>query len=250
MGQLDNKIALVTGASTGIGLGIAERFVKEGATVYITGRRENELKAAAERLGDRAVPVRGDVSDLDDIDRLVAGIRDRAGRLDILVANAGGGELARLGDITEEDYDRTFAINVKGIVFTTQKALPLLDRGGSIILLASTNASKGVPAMSVYSATKAAIRSLARSWAGELAERGIRVNAVSPGPVETPGILSLAGDNPAARRRLTESLIAQVPLGRMGRADEVAALALFLASDESSFSTGGEFFVDGGLAQI
>ncbi|WP_046509043.1 SDR family NAD(P)-dependent oxidoreductase [Streptomyces odonnellii] len=273
-GELAGKVALVTGGSAGIGLAVARRFAAEGATVYVTGRRKAELDEAVEAIGrqadgrqthsrpdsrqadaeqtggGQAIGVQGDVSDLDDLDRLFATVKAQSGRLDILVANAGGGTFARLGDITEEQYDRTFGINVKGLVFTAQKALPLLPDGASVIVLSSTNASLGIEAMSVYSATKAAIRSLARSWAAELAGRNIRVNAISPGPVDTPGIDGLAGPSPRVRRRLKDGYAARIPLGRMGRPEEVAEMALFLASDRSSFTTGAELFVDGGLAQI
>ncbi len=247
MGQLDEKVALVTGGSTGIGLAIAQRYAAEGATVYFTGRRKAELDAALEVVGDGAVGVLSDVSDLDDLDRLFAAVKERSGRLDIVVANAGFGELARLWEITEEHYDKTFDVNVKGTLFTVQKALPLLSKGASVIVLSSTNASMGVKGMTAYSATKAVGRSFVRTWAAELAGRGIRVNAISPGPIDTPGIRSLSGQ---AGRALEEALAPTIPLGRIGRAEEVAAAAVFLASDESSFTTGAELFVDGGLNQV
>ncbi|MER5917495.1 SDR family oxidoreductase [Streptomyces sp. NPDC001982] len=249
MGLLDEKVTLVTGGSTGIGLAIARRFADEGATVYITGRRKAELDAAVETVGERAIGVQSDVSHLDDLDRLFATIEELSGRLDVVVANAGVAELARLGEITEEQFDKTFGVNVKGTLFTVQRALPLLPDGASVIVLSSINASKGFEAMGVYSATKAADRNLARTWAAELAPRGIRVNAISPGPIETPGIRGLG--NPAqGEQQLADTLTTMIPLGRMGSADEVAAAAVFLASDQSSFTTGAELFVDGGLAQI
>ncbi|GLW66418.1 hypothetical protein Arub01_46620 [Actinomadura rubrobrunea] len=187
MGQLDDKTALVTGASTGIGLAIARRFAAEGATVYLTGRRQSALDAAVAQVGDRGIAVRGDVSDLGDLDRLFAEITDRSGRLDVVVANAGIGDYGLLGAITEKEYERTTSINLKGTVFTVQKALPLLTAGASVILLSSSSALRATPGLGVYAATKAAIRSLGRTWAAELADRGIRVNTLTPGPVETPG---------------------------------------------------------------
>lgn len=251
MGQLDNKTALVTGASSGIGLAVARRFAAEGATVYLTGRRKAELEAAVEQVGSRGIGIQGDVSKLEDLDRLFAEIAERSGRLDIVMANAGVGDFGPLGAITEEEYDRTTSINLKGTVFTVQKALPLLPAGASVVLLSSSAALRGVPGLGIYAATKAAIRSLARTWAAELADRGIRVNALTPGPVTTPGADELRaafphGDQATAAAGAT----ATTPLGRAGRPDEVAATALYLAGDQSSFTTGAELLVDGGVTQL
>lgn len=247
--KLDGKVALVTGGNSGIGLASAIRFAKEGAFVFVTGRRQPELDAAVAQIGPSAVGVRGDVSNLSDLDRLFATIKDRKGRLDVLFANAGGGEFARLGEISEVHFDKWFAINVKGLLFTVQKALPLMPKGSSIILNASIVASKGMENFSVYSATKAAVRSFARTWTTDLKGRGIRVNAISPGPIATPGVDGLAGGG-AAAEQLHHALISAVPLGRMGQPDEIAKAAVFLASDDSSFITGIELFVDGGMAQV
>jgi NAD(P)-dependent dehydrogenase (short-subunit alcohol dehydrogenase family) len=247
--KLDGKVALVTGGSTGIGLATAVRFAKEGATVFITGRRKEELDAAVKEIGPKAAAVQGDVSKLADLDRLYDVIKQKAGRLDVLFANAGGGEFAPLGQITEAHYDKWFGINVKGLLFTVQKALPLMPDGASIILNASIVSQKGMPAFSVYSATKAAVRSFARSWTTDLKDRKIRVNALSPGPIETPAIDGLAGDEEKSKQ-FKAQMASQVPLGRIGQPDEIAKAAVFLASDDSSYVTGIELFVDGGMIQV
>jgi NAD(P)-dependent dehydrogenase (short-subunit alcohol dehydrogenase family) len=248
-GKLEGKVAVVTGGNSGIGLATAKRFAAEGAHVFITGRRQAELDRAAAEIGPNAVAVRADSSDLSDLDRVYDLVKDKAGRIDILFANAGVGEFAALGEITEDHYDKIFDINVKGVLFTVQKALPLLRDDGSIILNASTVASMGTPAFSVYSATKAAVRNFARSWILELADRRIRVNAVSPGPIATPGLDGLVKTEEQARQ-FKDGMIAGIPLGRLGTPDEVAKAVVFLASDDSSFVNGSELFVDGGFAQI
>jgi NAD(P)-dependent dehydrogenase (short-subunit alcohol dehydrogenase family) len=248
-GRLINKVAVVTGGTTGIGLAVARRFAAEGASVFVTGRRQAELDRAVDGIGHGAVGVRADMSVLADIDRLYDAVQQRHGQIDVVMANAGGGDLAPLGAITEEQYERTFDTNVKGAIFTVQKALPLLRDGGSVILTGSTTSIKGTPAFSIYSASKAAVRNLARSWMLDLKERGIRVNVISPGPIETPGLLGLASDA-EQERQLRAGLTASVPLGRLGRPDEVANMALFLASDEASFVNGAELFVDGGEVQF
>ncbi|MFD0319337.1 SDR family NAD(P)-dependent oxidoreductase [Streptomyces flavalbus] len=250
MGQLDGKTALVTGASTGIGLAIARRFATEGATVYLTGRREAELDAAVAQVGSHGIGIQSDVSQLDDLDRLFAEITRRSGGLDIVVANAGVGNYRPLGKITEEEYEQTTSINLKGTIFTVQKALPLLSAGASVTLLSSSAALRAVPGLGVYAATKAAIRSLARTWAAELADRGIRVNALTPGPVETPGGDGLRAAFPQGDQSAVAEPAAPTPLGRVGRPDEVAATALYLAADHSSFTTGAELLVDGGATQL
>jgi NAD(P)-dependent dehydrogenase (short-subunit alcohol dehydrogenase family) len=249
MGKLDGKVAVVTGGNSGIGLATAERFVAEGAYVFITGRRQTELDAAVKKIGKNVTAVQGDVSKLADLDRLYAVVKEKKGHLDIVFANAGGGEFAPLGAITEAHFDKTFGINVKGLLFTVQKALPLLRDGGSVILNASIVSIKGMQAFSVYSATKAAVRSFARSWTVDLKDRKIRVNALSPGPIETPAIDGLSQD-PEQVKQIKAGLTASIPLGRMGHSDEIAKVAVFLASDDSSFVAGVELFVDGGMAQI
>lgn len=248
-GRLDGKVAVVTGGSSGIGLGIAKRFASEGATVFITGRREAELSAAAAALGNRVVAVRADMSMPGDIDLLYREVRRRHQHVDIIVANAGGGEFAPLGEISPEHFDRTFATNVRGVLFTVQKALPLLIAGSSVILIGSTAGSRAIPAFSVYSATKAAVRSFARGWALDLSERHIRVNVLSPGPIDTPGSHNLTSSE-EDRANFRAATVSSVPLGRFGDVDEVAGVALFLASDDASFVTGAEYFVDGGSAQV
>lgn len=247
--KLIGKVALITGGTSGIGLATAVRFVAEGAFVFVTGRRQPELDAAVAALGGNGVGIRGDVSKLPDLDRIYASIRDRTGRLDVLFANAGGGSLAPLGQITEEHFDTTFATNVRGLLFTVQKALPLMPPGGSIILNASTASAVGTPAFSVYSATKAAVRSFARNWTLDLKGKGLRVNAVSPGVVPTPGyeLLGLTKEELAG---FVETQAANIPSGRVGTPDEIAKAVVFLASDDSSFVNGIELFVDGGMAQI
>ena len=248
-GKLEGKIALVTGATSGIGLATAKRFVDEGAYVFITGRRDKELTAAASEIGRNVTGVQGDVSDLDDLDRLFAKIKQVKGRLDIVFANAGTAKYAPLGEITEEFFDSLFDVNVKGLLFTVQKALPLLKDGASIVLCASVVASKGLPSNSVYSATKAAVRSFARTWATDLRSRRIRVNAVSPGSTDTPGLNELLGSSETGQQRL-KMISNVVPLGRLGRPDEIANAVVFLASDDASYVTGVELFVDGGFAQV
>jgi len=247
--RLQGKVAVVTGGNSGIGLATAQRFVEEGAHVFITGRRQAELDMAARKIGTSATAVQGDVSKLADLDRLYAVVKKEKGRIDILFANAGAGELAPLGAISEAHFDRAFGVNVKGLLFTVQKALPLFRDGGSIILNASIAGSKGMEAFSVYGATKAAIRSFARSWTVDLKQRRIRVNAISPGPIDTPGLdnLGLTGQQ---IEDFKKKVVNSVPLGRMGSPDEIAKAVLFLASDDSSFVCGIELFVDGGMAQI
>jgi NAD(P)-dependent dehydrogenase (short-subunit alcohol dehydrogenase family) len=249
MGKLTGKVALVTGGNSGIGLATAKKFVAEGATVFISGRRQKELDAAVREIGKSAVAIRGDISNLADLDRMFATIREHSGRLDILFANAGLGELVPLGQITEAHFDKTFDVNVRGTLFTVQKALPLMGAGGSIILTGSTTGSMGTPAFSVYSATKAAIRNFARSWALDLKGTGIRVNVLSPGATTTPGLLDGLAKT-GMQNALLAGFASQAPLERVGNADETAAVASFLASDDSSFMTGSEVFVDGGLAQV
>jgi len=251
--KLDNKIALVTGATSGIGLATAQRFAAEGAHVYLTGRRPAELDAAVTGIleaGGKATGVRSDSTRLDELDALYEQIKKEHGRLDVLFVNAGGGSMLPLGSITEAHYDETFDRNVKAVLFTVQKALPLLADGASVILTGSTAGSAGTAAFSVYSASKAAVRAFARSWILDLKERGIRVNTISPGATRTPGLLDLAGDDAAQRQGLADYLAAQIPMGRLGEPEEIASAALFLASDDSSFVNGIELFVDGGQQQI
>src|SRR5579863_7670302 len=249
MGKLDGKIALISGGTSGIGLATAKRFVNEGAYVFITGRRNAELAAAVKEIGRDAAGVQGDVSNLSDLDRLFEQIRREKGKLDIVFANAGIAKYAHLGEISEELYDSIFGVNVKGLLFTVQKALPLMPDGTTIVLNASIVGSKGLPSNSVYSATKAAIRSFARTWTTDLKDRHIRVNVVSPGATDTPGLSELLGSSPVGEQR-RKMISTSIPLGRLGTPDEIAKAVVFLASDDSSYVSGVELFVDGGFAQV
>jgi NAD(P)-dependent dehydrogenase (short-subunit alcohol dehydrogenase family) len=243
--KLEGKIALITGGSAGIGLATAKQFVEEGAYVYITGRRQPELDAAVASIGPNIAAVQGDAAEFADLDRIFAQIGREKGRLDIVFANAGISGIVPLGFITEEHFDTIFNVNVKGVLFTVQKALPLMSDGGSIILNASIAASKGIPAFSVYSATKAAVRSFARTWTTDLKDRGIRVNVVSPGPINTPLIKETFADSDRMA-----ALVSTFTMGRLGCPEEPARAAVFLASADASFMTGVELFVDGGAAQV
>jgi NAD(P)-dependent dehydrogenase (short-subunit alcohol dehydrogenase family) len=247
--KLEGKIAVITGGNSGIGLASAKRFVSEGAYVFITGRRQKEIDAAVSEIGKNVMGIQGDVSNLTDLDRLYNTVKDQKGHLDILFANAGIAQFSSLGEISEEHFDNIFRINVKGLLFTIQKALPLLQDGGSIILNASVASSKGVEETSVYSASKAAVRSFARTWTADLRHRKIRVNAISPGPIDTP-IFSSLTQNEEQMDQFKNYIVNTVPMGRMGSPDEIAKVVSFLASNESSYITGIELFVDGGLAQI
>jgi NAD(P)-dependent dehydrogenase (short-subunit alcohol dehydrogenase family) len=249
MGKLEGKVALITGGNSGIGLATAKQFVKEGAYVYITGRRERELTAAVREIGEDVTGIQGDVSNLSDLDRLFAQIKREKVRLDIVFANAGAAKYAALGQITDDLYNQIFDINVKGVLFTVQKALSLLPDGAAIILNASIVASKGLASNSVYSASKAAVRSFARTWTTDLKPRRIRVNAVSPGSTDTPGLGNLLASSEVGTQR-RQLISSAVPLGRLGTPDEIAKAVVFLASDDASYITGAELFVDGGFAQV
>jgi NAD(P)-dependent dehydrogenase (short-subunit alcohol dehydrogenase family) len=249
MSRLQGKVAVITGGSSGIGLATAQRFVEEGAYVFITGRRQSELDQAVKLIGRNVTGVQGDVSDLDDLDRLYATVGAAKGKIDILFANSGIVEHQKIGEISEAHFDKTFGINARGLLFTVQKALPLIRDGGSIILTGSIAGYKAMSAHSTYSATKAAVRSFARTWTVELKDRGIRVNTLSPGPVDTP-IMDKQVATKEAADKLRANFAAIIPLGRMGRSEEIASAALFLASDESSFVAGIDLSVDGGMAQI
>jgi NAD(P)-dependent dehydrogenase (short-subunit alcohol dehydrogenase family) len=242
--KLENKVAVITGGSAGIGLGAAKRFVEEGAKVFITGRRQSELDKAVAEIGGDVTAIRADAASLADIDRVYEIVGQKAGRIDVLFANAGIYEFGPLGEITEEHFDKTFNTNVRGVLFAVQKALPLLSRGSSVILTGSIASIKGFPAFSVYDATKAAIRSFARGWIIDLKGRDIRINVLSPGHTETPGLSTLADQS------VRDMMKANVPLGRMGTSDDLAKAAVFLASEDSSYITGIELFVDGGVAQF
>ncbi|MGG7468769.1 SDR family NAD(P)-dependent oxidoreductase [Chryseobacterium arthrosphaerae] len=247
--KLENKVAVITGGNSGIGLATAKEFIEQGAHVYITGRRKEQLDEAVKQLGSGVTAVRSDVSNLEDIDKLIAEVKGKHGKIDVLVSNVGIAHFEPLGYISEESFDQLFSTNVKGTVFLVQKALPLMSTGGSIILTGSVNGSKGTPAMSVYSATKAAVRNLARSWALDLKGTGIRVNVLSPGATSTENVvknLNAIGQFEA----ISEGIAQQSPLGRFAEPHEVAKAALFLASDDSTFTTGSELFVDGGFGQI
>ena len=248
--KLHNRVALVTGGTTGIGLATAQVLADEGAQVFISGRRQAELDAAVQTIGHGAIGIRSDASKLVELDAMYAQIKEKTGRLDVLFANAGGGDMLPLGAITEEHYEAIFDRNVKGLLFTVQKALPLLADGASIVLTGSTAGSKGTPAFSVYSASKAAVRNFARSWALDLKARNIRVNVVSPGPIRTPGLVELAGPDAVQQQGLLDYLASQIPLGHVGETSDVAKAVLFLASEDSRFINGAELFVDGGLAQV
>lgn len=250
MKKLDGKIAVITGGSSGIGLATARRFIEEGAHVVITGRREQELKEAAAALKGNVTAVVGDVSRVEDLDRLFAVVKEKHGHIDVLFANAGAGRVAPLEAATEEHFDQTFDANVKGTFFTVQKALPLLKDGGSIILTSSVTNVLGAPGFSAYAASKAAVRNFVRAWTMELKDRKIRVNCVSPGPTETGALQKTTGLNDEQAKQAAAEYAAQIPMGRWGKPEEIAAAVLFLASDESSFVTGIDLPVDGGLAQV
>lgn len=248
--KLAEKVAVITGGSTGIGLAIAKRFASEGAHVYITGRRQAELDAAVQAIDGTAESARVDSTDLAQLQALFDRVKEKHGKLDVLVANAGGGSLLPLGQITEEHFDDTFARNVKGTLFTVQTALPLLGKGSSVILTGSTAASSGTEAFSVYAASKAAVRAFARNWILDLKGRDIRVNTLSPGPIKTPGLVELVGNDAGQQQGFLDHLASLIPMGRVGDPDEIAKAAVFLASDDASFVNGIELFVDGGLQQI
>lgn len=247
--RLEGKVALITGANSGIGLATAKRFSAEGAYVYITGRRQEQLDEAISAIGQQVTGIRGDIANLEELDYIFSVIASAHNHLDIVFANAGLGAFEALGQVTEQGFDLAFNVNVKGTLFTVQKSLPFLKPGGSIILTGSTTGVKGTASLSVYSATKAAIRNFARSWALDLKGMGIRVNVLSPGAIGTPGMFNLL-DSTGYREEGIKQFGEQTPLGRIGDPEEVAAAALFLATAESSFMTGSEIFVDGGFAQV
>ena len=250
MGQLDSKTALITGGSTGIGLATARRFIDEGARVFITGRRHEELDAAVDSLGKQATGIRGDISSLANLDELFAAVRAEADTLDVLFANAGGGSgLATIDQLSAESFEKDISINIRGTVFTVQKALPLMSSGGSIVVTGSSSASRGTPGFGVYSASKAALRQFARVWAAELAPRGIRVNVITPGATDTPGLRGIAQGDAEREQALLAGMAAKVPLARVADPAEIANAVLFLASEQSSFMTGAEIFADGGEVQ-